>query len=105
MRMKILSRTILPNIVGTQHKSLNKLMSNIGHMKQLIILAFDFKGSNWKIRKRIYRTLRDLGAELIYTSHWILPYNKRNLADMKWVCGEIRKYEGKAEVIKGEKVG
>ncbi len=80
-------------------------MSNIGHVKQLIILAFDLKGGNWKIRKRVYRTLRYLGAELIYTSHWALPYNKGNLEDMKLVCNEIRNYGGKAEVIKGEKIG
>ena len=80
-------------------------MSNIGHMKHIVILAFDLKGNSWKIRKKINRSLHDIGANLIYTSHWILPYNKRNLADMKWMCGEIKKYGGKAEVIKGEKVG
>lgn len=80
-------------------------MSNIGHMTQVIILVFGMKGGNWKIRKRIYRYLQELGAELVYTSHWVLPYNKRNLTDMKCVCDEIRKYGGRAEIIKGEKVG
>lgn len=79
-------------------------MSNIGHMKQLLILAFDLKGENWKVRKKIWRYLQETGAELIYTSHWVLPYNKRNLASMKWVCDEIKKSGGKAEVIRGEKI-
>lgn len=80
-------------------------MSNIGHMKQLLILAFDLKGENWTIRKRVWRELTQMGAKLIYTSHWVLPYNKKNLADLKWICNKIRKFGGKAEVIKGEKVG
>ncbi|MEM5773345.1 MAG: hypothetical protein QXL86_03960 [Candidatus Aenigmatarchaeota archaeon] len=73
-------------------------------MKKILILAFDLKGDNWTNRKKIYRLLQQMGAELIYKSHWILPYNKKNLSDMKWVCNEIRKCGGKAEVIKGEKV-
>lgn len=79
-------------------------MSNIGHMKQNIILAFDLKGKSWTVRKRIYRQLQQIGANLIYTSHWTLPFNKSNLTNMEWICNEIRKYRGKAEVIKGEKI-
>ena len=79
-------------------------MSNIGHMKQLLVLAFDLKGESWAIRKRVWRELQQIGAELKYKSHWVLPYSKRNLVDMEWVCNDIRKYGGKAEIIKGEKV-
>lgn len=80
-------------------------MSNIGHMNQLIILAFDLKGKNWKVRKRIWRYLQETGAKLAYKSHWILPYNKRNVSSMKWICNEIKNFGGNAEVIKGEKIG
>ena len=79
-------------------------MSNIGHMKKILILAFDLKGENWRIRKKIWRKLRQIGAKLKYRSHWTLPYNKRNLIGMKLVCKEIREFGGNAEVIKGEEV-
>lgn len=74
-------------------------------MKIILVLAFDLKGKNWKLRKKINRLLHEMGAKLIYTSHWILPYGKMNVVSMKQICNEIRKYGGKAEVIKGEKVG
>lgn len=80
-------------------------MSNIGHMKKLLILAFDLKGRNWKIRKRVWRELTQVGAKLLYRSHWVLSYNRKNLVELKRICEEIRKFGGKAEVIKGEKVG
>ena len=73
-------------------------------MKQSLILAFDLKEENWTMRKRIYRQLQNIGAKLIYTSHWVLPFSKENLVNMKQICNDVRSYGGKAEVIKGEKV-
>lgn len=79
-------------------------MSNFGHMKKLLILTFGLKGKNWKIRKRVWRELTQVGAKLLYRSHWILPYNRKNLSEFKRICEDIRKFGGKAEVIRGEKV-
>ena len=79
-------------------------MSNIGHMKKILILAFDLKGENWKIRKKIWRELVLVGAKLLYRSHWTMQYNKKNLVELKRICEEIRSFGGKAEVIKGIKV-
>jgi hypothetical protein len=73
-------------------------------MEKLLILAFDLKGENWAIRKRIWRELTRIGAKILYRSHWILPYSRKNLIELKRICEEIRKFGGRAEVIKGEKI-
>jgi hypothetical protein len=80
-------------------------MSNIGHMEKILILVFDLKGKSWAIRKRVWRELTQVGAKLLYRSHWILPYNRKNLIELKKICEEIKKFGGKAEVIRGEKIG
>lgn len=79
-------------------------MSNIGHMENLLILVFDLKGESWSARKKIWRELIRVGAKPLYRSHWILPYTKKNLMKFKKICEDIRKFGGKAEVIKGEKI-
>ena len=56
------------------------------------------------MQEREFGDLQRIGAKLKYRSHWILPYDKRKLADMKRVCKEIRRFGGKAEIIKGEKI-
>ena len=80
-------------------------MSNIGHMNQeTLILTFNLIGNNWSVRKKIWRELQESGAKLAYRSHWTLPLNEENLIEFKRICEEIRKFGGKAEVIKGVKV-
>ena len=73
-------------------------------MREFLVLVFDIPREKAYLRVKIWRKLQKFGAELRYGSHWTLPFNKENLANMKQICKEIRKSGGKAEVIKGEKV-
>ncbi|MDI6825916.1 MAG: hypothetical protein QMD36_01830 [Candidatus Aenigmarchaeota archaeon] len=72
--------------------------------EEQLILVFDLSGDNWTVRKKIWRELQESGSKLAYRSHWTLPLNERNVIEFKRICEEIRKFGGKAEVIKGVKV-
>ncbi|MDI6807150.1 MAG: hypothetical protein QMD14_05090 [Candidatus Aenigmarchaeota archaeon] len=74
-------------------------------MKKILILVFDIPRENAYLRVKTWRKLKELGAELKYGSHWVLFYTKENLIRLEKICEEIRKFGGKAEVIKGEKIG
>jgi len=71
---------------------------------KILILTFDLRGEKWAARKKIWRMLKRVGAELEYKSHWTLSYNKKNLENFTTICSEIKRLGGKAEVIKGEKI-
>lgn len=71
---------------------------------KFLMLVFDLPKRDGYGRIKIWRKLRKIGAKFKYGSHWVLPFNKKNLIELKEICKEIRKLNGKAEVIKGEKV-
>ena len=73
-------------------------------MKKFLILVFDIPREKAYLRVRVWRKLQMLKAKLEYGSHWILPYSRKNLIELKRICEEIRKFGGKAEVIRSEKI-
>jgi Na+-translocating ferredoxin:NAD+ oxidoreductase RnfG subunit len=73
-------------------------------MKKFLILVFDIPRKKAYLRVKVWRELTRVGAKLLYRSHWTLPYNGKNLIEMKKICEKIKKFGGKAEVIKGEKI-
>lgn len=73
-------------------------------MEGIIVLSFDIPLNKASFRVKIWRELRKLGAENRMRSHWVLPFSKRNLKDLKNIAEEIKKNGGKAEIMVGEKV-
>lgn len=80
-------------------------MSYVGHMKKILILSFDIPREKGTLRKRIWRKLIKHDVESKHDSYWCLPLSKSNLKLFTTLSDEIIKYGGKAEVIKGEKIG
>lgn len=73
------------------------------HMKK-VILTFDIKTDNFALRKRVWRMLKKINAKQKFKSHWELNYSQKNSNNLKKICREIKKNNGEAELILGEKI-
>jgi hypothetical protein len=73
-------------------------------MEKLVIISFDIPLSKASFRVKIWRRLKELGAEKRMRSHWVLPLSKRNLIELMAIAREIKKTRGKVEIIVGRKV-
>jgi len=73
-------------------------------MKKIILISFDIPLSRASFRVKIWRELTKLGAKNRMRSHWVLPFSKRDLTDLKRIAKAIKKVGGKVEIIIGEKV-
>lgn len=72
------------------------------HMK--LILTFDIKSTNYALRKKVWRSLKKINAYQKFRSNWELPYSKENEAKLREICIEIKKNNGQAELIRGDKI-
>lgn len=76
----------------------------IYNMTKVIILSFDIPAGRTSLRVKIWRKLQKIGAEQELWSHWAIPFNQRNLIDMKMIAKDIINSGGNAKLIVGEEV-
>jgi hypothetical protein len=79
-------------------------MNNSKTSKKIIILSFDIALEKASLRVKVWRKLKEIGAELRMKSCWVLPFSKANLTYMEEIAKEIIKASGKAEIVVGERV-
>lgn len=73
-------------------------------MKRIIVLSFDIPAEKASLRVRIWRKLQKLGAHQELWSHWVVPFNQKNLEDMRNIAKDILAYGGEAKLIVGEEI-
>lgn len=73
-------------------------------MSKMIILSFDIPAEKASLRVKIWRKLQKLGANQELWSHWAVPFNQKNLLDMRNIAKDIVAYGGEVKLIVGEEV-
>jgi hypothetical protein len=67
-----------------------------------LFLVHQVQTPNSRVRVKIWRMTRKVGAILYRNSVYVLPYSKERLEDFQWLCQQIRDSKGEASVFVSE---